>query len=634
MHPGPLLLLIVALIPTDAPQRGSAPPAVRWPSGNAVISRSEMCKPENRTLLGPLKIAGIHWGGALYADDETVRKRPGLIRQIGMVHAAGAKYIGSVNGRGLLLRGIDDAAVRLLDGSTFRHEGMNNAVYKCSLNPKVHAALLQAARQSIDIGMDGLILDSWQAEGQTLCFCTYCLEFYRQCLSRHRDDPRLKDLAGIDAGQFDYGEYLRTRGFNANTPGHKLPLGEVFQDYRFRELLDRKRSLLAAIRQYAGGRGRSPFYLTANVYSMQPITFAIDDLLDYFSVECPYFGSFDGYPPRCSSIALLKKAHAVGKRCVLQPGCHDTARALIAQNSTSTLFKIWVAEAYAAGHLFDLIPREFAGYENGQMIWLKMPVEDLLPYYRFVQAHPEIYVDRASLAKVAVLYNLPAAKAETPEFEHEYQAVCKILYDCHYQFDIVLSGDGEWGKGPVSPADLSPYDNIIVIRPQLVDSQTEESLLAYAAQGGKLLLCGQSRAKRPGAGAVCRKVLGREIAPREMPSFVPYIKSLDGSMRDHLTKDLGPDRILSTDAPPTVGIQCWKSKSRTSVHLLNYAYDQATDTVKPAENMRLRLRTSARRASLLSPDDKASANLQLKTEGPYVSCIVPRVWIYSMVVFE
>ena len=107
---------------------------------------------------------------------------------------------------------------------------------------------------------------------------------------------------------------------------------------------------------------------------------------------------------------------------------------------------------------------------------------------------------------------------------------------------------------------------------------------------------------------------GQEIPPQQMPSFVPYIKSLDGNLRDRLARDLGPDLILSTDAPPTAGVLCWKSKSRTAVHLLNYAYDQATDSVTPAENVKLRVRASARRVTLLSPDGRTTAKLELKSE--------------------
>lgn len=631
-----LLLFVTVLSATAEEVPGSrfAGAAVAWPAGNAVISRTPMCQPDKRSELGPVRIAGIHWGGALYADDEAEAKRPELVRRIAMVHAAGARYIGSINGRGFLLDGMDEEAVRLLDGSPLTHAAMNNAVYKCSLNPKVQAALLKAARQSIDVGMDGLILDSWQGEARTLCFCKCCIEFYRQCLIEHRDDDRLKDLSGIEAGRFDYGEYLRSRGFDAKAPTHKLPGGPAFEEYRFAELIDRRRALLTEIRRYAQRRNRSPFHLTANVYSMPPFTFAIDDLLDYFSVELPYFGGFDGYPPWCSSIALLKKAHAVGKRCVVQPGCHDTARALVGRQSISTLFKIWVAEAYAAGHLFDLVPREFAGYDNGQVVWLDLPVRELIPYYAFVQAHPKIYTRQHSIAKVAVLYSLTAAKIETGEFEREYQAVCKALHDAHYQFDVILSGDGQWGKSPVRSADLARYAAVVVIRPQWVDKDTEATLLGYASGNGKLLLCGQSRAKRPGSGALCRKVFGADVAPWEMPTFVPYLKSLDPDTRDRLVRQLGPDPVLSTDAPPTVAMVCWKNNNRTIVHLLNCAYDPAADRVEPVGSFKLQVQGPARRATLHSPDVKASRSLTLQSEGRRVSCLVPGIQIYSVLVLE
>ena len=506
-----------------------------WPPASAVISRLAMCQHKGQETIRPLRITAIHWGGAPYPGGDEAKCRQ-LERDIAMAHGTGAQYIGSVNGRGFHHHGMDSEAVRLLDGKPMTDAAMNNAIYKCSLNPKMSAAFLEVMKGCIDVGTDGLILDSWQGEGWTLCFCESCTRFYRECLKKHRDDPRLAAIKDLDPETFDYGAYLRARGCTAATPIRDLPLGPMLAGFRFDELIRTKRTLFESIRQYAASRGRRGFHLTANVYDMPATTFAVSDLLDYFSVELPYFGSFDGYPPQGTSIALHKKGRMAGKRCVIQPGCLDTARALIDKTSTATLFKTWIAEAYASGNLFDMIPREWAGYQNGQVVWLDMPVQQLVPYYRFIKSHPEIYTETVSLAKTAVLYSMAAASADPKGYEREYRAVCKLLYDAHRQFDVILAGEGRWNTTEPSADQLGRYDAIVAIRPQQLRDDTVSRLIEWKMGKRKMVLCGKSRTGQPGYPRLCAAALGREVPSAELPSFVPYIKSRDADTR----RDLSP----------------------------------------------------------------------------------------------
>jgi len=244
---------------------------------------------------------------------------------------------------------------------------------------------------------------------------------------------------------------------------------------------------------------------------------------------------------------------------VIQPGCHDTARALIGQPSTSTLFKIWVAEAYAAGHLFDLIPKEFAGYENGQVVWLQLPIKDLLPYYAFVQSHPDIYAARTSPAKVTVLYSLAASNVETPEFEREYQAVCKVLHDAHYQFDVSSRATaganvrlpsragtirGRRGHPPTTHRQGNGGNST------RLPLERPESAAMRAVQGSAA-----------GIGGIPQQCSG-ETSHTRYAVLHPYLKARDPGIRERLTRELGSDPLLSTDAPATVGLVCWKTKIR------------------------------------------------------------------------
>ncbi len=627
-----VLLLSIAIAVRLPCEMRAAPNA--WPAASDIISRAEVFKPEAAGAISGLQIAGIHWGGAIYPGEEGSSKDEQTRERIRTVHARGARYIGSINGRGLYFKDMDTEAVRLLNGKPYVHTGMNNLAYKCSLSPRVNEALLTTARGCVDRGMDGFILDSWQGEGRKLCFCHYCLQFYRERLTARAGSQELGELKDTDFSDFDYAEYLRSKGYTADTPQSKLPLGQMLSDERYLELVKRKRQFFSAAKAYAAAHARKPFTVTANVYDMPAACFAITVLLDYVQVELPYFGSFNGYPPIGSSIALHKKGAATGKRCVVQMGSHDTAQALVHSSSIAGLLKIWIAEAYACGNIFDLTPREFAGFEDGKQIFLRLPVSDLAPYYRFVQSHPEIYADADSPAQVAVLYSRSASAASVGPYEQEYQAVCKLLYDSHYQFDVLLDGEGKWSQTTPLAQALSKYETLIVPCPQALTEETVRQLLICHEKGTKIVLCGkQSRAAKPYR-RLCEAVEGSFIEPQDLPSYADYLSTRDPDARIRFAKAAGGDPFLSTDAPADLGVICRRIGQQTIVHLINYGYSKKTDSTRPTPGIELTLATGALSATLLSPDTNGSINLSLKPTGDRVRVAVPAVGAYSVVVLS
>ena len=601
-----------------------------------MFSRPVMCKPEMQAAISPVRLSGTHWGGAVYPGDVGSPKPDQLLARIAMVRQAGARFIGSINGRGFYHKSLDAEAVRLLDGSPCTYPPMNNAVFKCSLSPRVQEAFLATARGCVDMGMDGFILDSWLGEGARLCLCEHCLAFYRRCLREHPDEPRLKELvAAGDTDRFDYGEFLRARGHDRDTRLGKLPGGRELSRLRIGRVIDVRRRFWREIRTYAAQRSRPGFALTANVYSMGWRTFAIHDMLDYLTVELPYFGQFSGYPPSCSSIALHKKGEMVGKRCVCQPGCHDTARALIGKGATASLFKIWLAEAYACGNVFELIPREFAGYENGKVVHLDLPVAELVPYYRFVQEHAELYDDTRSVARVAVLYSMRGAARSAHDFEGEFQGLCKALVDAHILFDVLLEGDGELNCAVPTAEQLGRYDAVLVVRPQLCGTATVRRLIEFVRAGRKVMLTGPSFRSGSDYRSLSVAAAGHVLPPNELPSYARYPEVRDELTRVRLTRALGGDPLLRTDAPPELGLLCRSAGPRTILHFVNYAYDADGDRVRSTGPLAVRLSgVSGRTATFLSPDGNRRERVPVLRTRDGVACTVPPVSVYGVVVIR
>lgn len=277
-----------------------------------------------------------------------------------------------------------------------------------------------------------------------------------------------------------------------------------------------------------------------------------------------------------------------------------------------------------------MVPREWAGYQNGQVVWLDVPIQQLLPYYRFIRSHPEIYTETTSLAKTAVLYSMAAAQTDPQSYEREYRAVCKLLYDAHRQFDVILVGDGRWNTAEPSAAQLGRYHVILVLGPQQLRDETVDRLVDWKTGTRKLVLGGKTRSSQPGYSRLCAAALGRPVPPAELPSFVPYLESRDADSRRDLEEAIGPDGLISTNAPADVGIQVWQAGGRTFLHVINYGYDKDADRVRDVRSIELRLSLPTTRPRLLSPDDERERVLPLQHEKTGVRLVLPGLHIYSV----
>ncbi len=630
-----VFLLVVQSATVVAQQKHERPV---WPPATGVISSLEMFQPRYLKKIAPLRIDGIQWGTAIYPGDLGTDKARRLPHLISRVHARGAKYIGSINGGGFYHRTMNSEAIIHFDGSLRHRHDSKAKIYKCWFRPKMYAAFVETAKRCVDLEMDGFVLDDWSASNQ-LCFCDACIPLYRQYLRQHKDDLTVKRILGdVDIETFDYGQFLRDRQTDPSLPDWKYPLGWQLKHYRRDRLLEQVSIFWKTIRRYADDHSHRPFYLTANVSSIPWMAFSVRNRLDYFLVEVAYFQVYGGYPPKASSISLHKKTRMAGKRGVLQPANVDTIRQLITLQSVATLRKIWVAEAYASGNLFTYLPREHGGVQidgdNGLRI-LDLPLRELQPYYTFFQKHPDIYTNTTSLAGVAVLYHM------TEAVDKEFQAICKLLYETHNQFDAILIGDGTWDTTVPTAEALAKYKVVFVplAKTPLPEAAIRE--LARYRQAGGLVVSSteftdfhQSKQANKFTG-YWQQTADQNSAPRNLRSFTPYLQTQKAATREDVKSLVEPaDSLFQTNAPWTVGIQCWQTGSRTILHLVNYDYDQKTDQVEEARNISIRVCASARTARWLSPDDGTDKPLRFKKQGDSVVLTLPRLHVYAILVLE
>jgi hypothetical protein len=137
--------------------------------------------------------------------------------------------------------------------------GWKESYWGCVNSPEYRASYLAYAKRAIDAGCDALQMDdprtNLAAVDWGACFCSHCMEGFRQFLKQKRAELEPQTLGIEDWESFDYKEYLRAK---------QAPVGDAFRRYeggKLKELFvefQREsvarffREIRAAIDAYAG----------------------------------------------------------------------------------------------------------------------------------------------------------------------------------------------------------------------------------------------------------------------------------------------------------------------------------------------------------------------------------------------
>ena len=365
---------------------------------------------------------------------------------------------------------------------------------------------------------------------------------------------------------FDYREYLLERGFTDERYRTEIlafppliPLAGEYFDFQWKEV----NALFRAFKRYAQEFGddvpmssNSPFYWAEFMYAV--------DAHDFYTNEMQYL------PPEAEilptdPVYTFKLADALDRLLAITgvPRAFEPCRL----NDRPRHIRLWIAQAYAHGHVFmapdKMWTLRFAGEPDR---WYHSKPGDYEAIYHFIRDYPGLFDGYKSFATIALIFSNQAVRqylGDRLSAGHlggqnrsaprtDLAEACFALSRANLPFCIIVAGD-DWVEDRLLETDLSPYRAVLRFEPSFLSAEQE----------AKLRTAGERLINWSGADDLLDR-LERDI-------HVGGAENINVQLRHK------PGRA---DAP-------------VIVHLLNSNYEHETDRFKPVRDIEVAITKAA-----------------------------------------
>ncbi|MCY3978194.1 MAG: hypothetical protein OXG23_08845, partial [Chloroflexi bacterium] len=398
------------------------------------------------------------------------------------------------------------------------------------------------------------------------CFCQHCMTGFRDCLRANLSDAELASWEIADLESFNYREYLLARGFTDERYRAEIlafppiiPLAGEYFDFQWKEV----NSLFRAFKRYAQEFGddvpmssNSPFYWAEFMYAV--------DAHDFYTNEMQYLPPEDEILPT-DPVYTFKLADALDRLLAITgvPRAFEPCRL----NDRPRHIRLWIAQAYAHGHVFmapdKMWTLRFAGEPDR---WYHSKPGDYEPIYHFIRDYPELFDGYESFATIALIFSnqsvrqylgdrlsgghLGGQNRSAPRTD--LAEACFALSRANLPFRILVAGD-DWLEDRLLEADLSPYRAVLRFEPSFLSVEQEAKL--------------QSASER----------------------LITW--SGAGNLLDRLVRD------IQVSGSENISVQLRHKPGRADapliIHLLNSNYELETDQFRPVRDVQVEIAKEA-----------------------------------------
>ncbi|RJP32043.1 MAG: hypothetical protein C4527_06700 [Candidatus Omnitrophota bacterium] len=357
------------------------------------------------------------WGGRSQSREEQAVKS--FQARVEEAQRRGIRYCGSVDflvdfGGFIDFRpdSFTSAISRDLDGNPLRvpwlwdhtHKGQP-AYWFCTNNPEYQQYLRDQAERACLAPIDGLHIDDYSGSSACSaynggCFCPYCLEGFRDYLRDQFSAERLKEMGIYDIARFDYAEFLREKGWNAERykkEHHACPLIGEFQKFQNRQMIKR----ITDVFEHAEKLRGKPLVRSINSSASGNRELIPFPVIDYFCGEVGHHAAAKQAP--MEPIFVYKMVEALGRRQTATASGQDWA--WIKANDKPGLVRMWIAQTYAFGSVFMAPHNQWCYTSELGTHWWRGKAEDFAYLYQFVRQHHLLLDDRISLADIALIHS-------------------------------------------------------------------------------------------------------------------------------------------------------------------------------------------------------------------------------------
>jgi len=574
------------------------------------------------------RATGLGWGFLPEPDRRGLPPDEVMMRDVDEAHRCGVKFQGRVELDADWMGMIDfdsnfmESTVRDLNDRpaatwwAHRYKG-HPPYYFCTNAPGYRRYLMYQLRRVMEAGTDWLMIDSAIPTIASLnaryggCFCEHCMAGFRDFLKSYLSEAELETWEISDLESFNYRDFLLSHGFTDERYRAEIlafppviPLAKHYFDYQWHEV----NALFRAFKCYAQAFGEnvpmssnSPFYWAEFMYAV--------DAHDFYTNEMQYLAPQAEILPT-DPVYTFKLADALCRVLAITgvPRAFEPCRL----NDRPGHIRLWIAQAYAHGHVFMVPDKMWTLRNAGEPDrWYHSKPGDYEALYHFIRDYPDLFDGYESVATVALIFSNNAVRQHLGDRlssghlggqnrsapATDLAEACFALSRANVPFRIIVAGD-DWVDDRLLEADLSPYRAVVRFKPSFL---TEE-------QEAKLRTAGVRLVTWSGASNLLNRV-GRSIR-------VVGAENISVLLR-HQPND--------ADAP----LIC---------HLLNSNYDLESDTYKTLRKLELTIAGKLlgrpfSRATLYAPEETPRVIECSATDGDTVVS-VPHMDMWAVIKLE
>ena len=544
------------------------------------------------------RATGLGWGFLPEPDRRGLPPDEEMMRDVDEAHRCGVKFQGRVELDADWMGMIDfdsnfmESTVRDLNDRpavtwwAHRYKG-HPPYYFCTNAPGYQHYLMYQLRRVLEAGTDWLMIDSAIPTIASLnaryggCFGEHCMAGFRDYLKMNLSNQECRAWQISDLESFNYRDFLLSHGITDERYRQEIlafppaiPMAKQYFDYQWREV----NALFKAFKRCAQEFGEnvpmssnSPFYWAEFMYAV--------DAHDFYTNEMQYMAPEAEILPT-DPVYTFKLADALDRVMAITgvPRAFEPCRL----NDRPGHIRLWIAQAYAHGHVFMAPDKMWTLRNAGEPDrWYHSKPGDYEPLYHFIRDYPQLFDGYESVAAVALIFSNNAVRQYLGDRlssghlggqnrsapKTELAEACFALSRANVPFHIIVAGD-DWVDDRLLEADLSRYRAVVRFEPSYL---TEEQEAKLKTAGDRLLTWS-------GASDLLNRV-GRDIR-------ISGAENVSVQLRHQPTE---------FDAP----LIC---------HLLNSNYDTTSDRYETLRNLKLTiagglLRRTFSRATLYAPEE-------------------------------
>ena len=369
----------------------------------------------------------------------------------------------------------------------------------CTNAPGYRHYLMVQLRRVMEAGTDWLMIDSAIPTIGALnaryggCFCQHCMAGFRHYLKENLSAAELELHHVEDLDRFDYSEFLLSRGmtderYRAEMLAYppRIPLAREYFNYQWQEVNAlfhefKRRSLTYG--DDVPMSSNSPFYWAEFTYAI--------DAHDFYTNEMDYKAPEEEVLPS-EPIYTFKLADALDRLIAITgvPRAFEPCRL----NDRPGHIRLWIAQAYAHGHVFMAPDKMWTIRNAGEPDrWYYSKPGDYEDLYHFVRDYPELFDGYESVATVALIFSNNAVRQYLGDRlssghlggqnrsapKTDLFRACMALSAANVPYRLIVAGD-DWIDDRLLEADLSQYRAIVRFEPSHLNEQQEAKLASAA----------------------------------------------------------------------------------------------------------------------------------------------------------